>query len=174
MSRAKRVLKYLFLVIVIFASFSVFLFGLRFFSGYTLIVAEGTSMEPTIHNGDLLVTKEAGNKSSIQPQEIIVFHEPYYNKDVIIAHRIVERIISNGTVQFETRGDNNPAPDPWAVPETDIIGVVVYIIPVFGSVILFIQSPITEMFTVILLIFLIVANILYEESTPQPKKKKKD
>lgn len=164
MSRTKSVLKYLLLIMVIYASFYVFLFSLKFFLGseYPLVVVEGVSMEPTFYDGDLLLVKGVEDKRTIEISQIIVFYQPY-NRERLIVHRVVEQIISSTKVEFETKGDNNNVRDQWRVREIDVIGVVVGRVPAIGSVILIIQSPAAKVFTATLLIILIVVNIFYDE-----------
>jgi hypothetical protein len=47
--------------------------------------------------------------------------------------RAVVRIVSEAPVRFETRGDANPAADPFPVPITDVNGVVGWTIPGLGT-----------------------------------------
>lgn len=164
MSRTKSALKCLLLITIIYASFYIFIFSLKFFLGneYPLVVVEGTSMQPTFYDGDLLLVRGVEDKHRVEVLEIIVFYEPR-NRDRLIVHRVVNRTISSTTVEFQTKGDNNPTRDPWRVREADLVGVVIGRVPAVGSVILIIQSPSVKVFTAILLIFLIAINVFYGE-----------
>jgi len=55
-----------------------------------------------------------------------------------LIHRIVA---GNATVGFTLKGDNNPAPDPWTVPRSDVLGKEAVVIPGFGSTLLVLRSP---------------------------------
>lgn len=96
------------------------------------VVASG-SMEPTLHGGpywsfpDLIVIqgKQIAPFSSVKVGDIIVFKRPcgaYEGScpDEVIVHRVVQ-VLDMG---LRTKGDNNVAPDPWIVTNSDYIGKV--------------------------------------------------
>ena len=58
--------------------------------------------------------------------DIIAFYRPMQG-DVIV-HRALNKILVNDKWYFMTKGDNNVAPDPWEVPEDNIIGKVIAIV----------------------------------------------
>ena len=168
MSRKESLLKYLLLIVIVYASSQAAFLSLNFFfkSEHPLVVVEGHSMEATFYDGDLLVVKGVENKFDIKLQDIIVFHEPYDGKKLIV-HRVVERIVLDNQVAFKTKGDNNSIPDQWNVREVDVVGVVVARVPAIGSVFLTLQSPVGMMFTVILIIIIVGVNVFYnKEETP--------
>ena len=70
----------------------------------------GTSMEPTIMAGNfILVNKniDPSNLNADYPQsDIIVFTSPYDPNAGYIASRIVNKETINGTVYYQTKGDN--------------------------------------------------------------------
>ena len=108
-------------------------------------VVEGDSMEPTLHDGDLVVVKKA-NIEDVKVGDVIVFHEPR-EKSKIIIHRVVGRVKVRGQVFLRTKGDNNSKPDPWLVSEEDLIGVAVggprpFRLPLVGKVVLFLRGPV--------------------------------
>ena len=166
-SRTRNIFKYLLIIMVVYASFYVLLFSLKFFlaSDYPLVVVDGVSMQPTYYGGDLLLVKGVQNKSTIEIRDIIVFHQPKSPTDRLIVHRVIT-IKHNGQVEFRTQGDNvdtNYLPDPWIVQETDVVGIVVGIVPSAGSIILAIQNPFVKVFTAAVLVILIVVNVFYDE-----------
>ena len=103
-------------------------------------------MKPVLYEGDLIVIEgvpngadiEVGAKNSDHPGDIIVFPEPY-DPDDLIVHRAIRKIDhGDGTYSFETRGDNNLAPDPWEVQEETIVGRYTGIkVPLMGHIALF-------------------------------------
>jgi len=44
-------------------------------------------------------------------------------------------------VYYQTKGVNNPYPDPFLVPQENILGTPVFSIPYVGFFILFVSSP---------------------------------
>ncbi len=136
------------MILVVILIVFIFWFGLRIAFGTehpVLAVASG-SMEPVLYQGDLIVIEgvpngadiQVGNKNSDHPGDIIVFPEPG-DPDDLIVHRAIKKIDhGDGTYSFETRGDNNPAPDWWEVQEESIVGRYTGIkVPLLGHIALF-------------------------------------
>jgi signal peptidase len=128
------------------------------------LVAEGSSMEPAIRRGDLLLLRGVGG--GVGPGDVIAFHEPY-RRGVVVAHRVVEVVELNGVKLFRTKGDANPAPDPWLVPEADVVGVVASVVPALGFLVLVVQSPVAKASTASLLALLIMLDLLWGELAPR-------
>lgn len=162
---AKRITKILFLLIIVYTASYGILFSLRFALGteFPVVVVEGKSMTPTYYDGDLLIVQGVIDKSKIDPQkDIIVFHSPY-NWDLLIVHRVIDCLTINSQLHFKTRGDNNLYPDPWYVPERNVIGIVVGKIPAFGLVVTITQSTIGIVFIVSLIVIVIAIDIFYSK-----------
>ena len=155
MSNIKKISKYLLVIAIIVASLRLSILSLRFFLGteYPIVTVEGTSMIPTFHQGDVLAVRGVDD-SSIKLQDVIVFHEPY-NFNKLIVHRVVQ-IITDSSLKFVTKGDNNPIADNWIVQKADIVGVVVAQLPPIASfIILGVESPAVTVFAVMIIIVVI-------------------
>lgn len=91
----------------------------------------GTSMLPTLEDGDLVVIIPA-TQSSVHVGDIIVYGPPCSTSGDAIIHRAVT-IFSNGSII--TKGDNNPVTDQHGgiavspVEPNCIIGKVVFVVP---------------------------------------------
>lgn len=115
---------------------------------YPLAIVSGNSMYPTLQNGDLVFYK-ATNAADLRNGTIIVFvqgdtSEPLLDGLVrpVLIHRIVgEEIQSDGTVLYQTKGDNNQANDPFLTKPDQVLGVDALTVPKVGLVVLFLQSP---------------------------------
>ena len=79
----------------------------------------GTSMNPTLKAGDLVVIGKEINGNLTN--EIVVFEDPIYGL-------IVHRVIADNSEMVMTKGDANNGPDGWITKE-NIIGVVIFVIP---------------------------------------------
>ena len=172
MSDIRKISKYLLIITIIVASLRLSLFSLRFFLGteYPLVMVEGTSMIPTFHQGDLLAVRGV-DVGSIKLQEVIVFHEPY-NFNKLIVHRIVQ-IIMGSSLEFVTKGDNNPKADNWRVQETNIVGVVVAQLPPIASfIILGVESPAVTVFSIMFIVVVIGLEIIDDRKTGVSKQSK--
>lgn len=97
---------------------------------YEPIAILSNSMSPAFNRGDVVIfkklkddeLKELSNYSTI----IYKIDEQY------IAHRIVNKIEENGTTLFQTKGDNNNAPDFDLVQISQIKGVYAFHIKYIG------------------------------------------
>ena len=103
----------------------------------------GTSMEPELHAGNLILIEET-SPSDIEVGDIIVFTIPAairetYNYPPVIAHRVIDIRTSERGVTFRTKGDNT-GEDPFGVRPQDLRGVVSKQISYLGFPLLFFQS----------------------------------
>jgi len=79
----------------------------------------GTSMNPTLKTGDIVVIGKGINGNLTN--EIVVFED---HKIGLIVHRV----IADNSEMVMTQGDANDSPDGWITKE-NVIGVVVFVIP---------------------------------------------
>ncbi len=102
------------------------------FSAYIII---SPSMEPNINVNDAVVDHKALS-ASINVGDIITFisNDPIsYGKT--ITHRVVGKTQdAQGNYRYRTKGDNNNVEDSWIVPETHVLGKVMFKIPKLGYV----------------------------------------
>lgn len=103
----------------------------------------GTSMEPELKAGDLIIIKEI-SPSEVKVGDIIVFTVPaavreYYNYPQVVAHRVLHVRTSEKGITFRTKGDNT-GEDPFTVRPEDLRGTVSHQIPFLGFPLLFFQS----------------------------------
>jgi len=102
----------------------------------------GTSMEPTLHAGNLILIEKVP-PAEIEVGDVIVFNVPalirdYYSYPPVVAHRVIQVNTERG-VHFRTAGDNT-GEDPFAVRASDVKGTVGKQIPNLGFPLLFFQS----------------------------------
>ena len=79
----------------------------------------GTSMNPTLKTGDIVVIGKGINGNLTD--EIVVFEDHTIGL-------IVHRVIADNSEMVMTKGDANDSPDGWITKE-NVIGVVVFVIP---------------------------------------------
>jgi signal peptidase I len=115
---------------------------------YPLIIVDGSSMNPTYLNGDLLLYQ--GASETTIPNGTIIAYMPGdtglvaldYLVRPIIVHRIVGEVVqSDGTVYYRTKGDNNQFDDPALVRADQVLGTPVTDVPIAGLFVLFLKSP---------------------------------
>jgi len=139
------------------------------------------SMTPTIKQGDLLVV-EGVNTSNLQVGNIIVYKttDPYLGGELIV-HRIVKIDIYDGRViGYVTKGDNNPVPDneagfepPTGIPPQDVVGKVIFVIPLLGFIVLFLKQPAGFVLMVLLLGAVVFWSVIGDRSESERKSRGK-
>jgi len=190
-SRVKRLrkneyLETITLLVIVVIGIAGFQLGMRAIlkTNYPLAVVESESMVPTLNIGDIIVIQgvdaddiHAASKTANPPGDIIVFYQPwggvrrvywFFTEPVLIVHRAVGRT-PNGV--FTTQGDNNWGPDPWTVKEENIVGRVVFRIPLLGHISLFMQSDWGIPTVICLMVALLVIEYLLsgKEKGGEPK-----
>ncbi len=126
---------------------------------YPLHTPISPSMEPTLNIGDLLIVQGVNGLDEINADhengDIIVFQKPNNPNDFVV-HRAVEKSKMSGDIPFlVTKGDNNPSEDPWKVKEENLIGKVVWRIPLLGYIKIFLGTPVGMAITIIVFLLLI-------------------
>ena len=130
-----------------------------------LMVVSSESMVPTLNVGDIILVRGV-NPNSIHVGTIIIFHSPY-DYQMPIVHRVLTISNDSNSLAFQTKGDNNPAPDGWRVPTKNLMGIYVAKLPYVGLVSLELRGPL-GVTLIVVLIALIVA-IEYSESRSKRK-----
>jgi signal peptidase I len=114
---------------------------------YPLIIVDGSSMNPTYLNGDILAYRGV---SGNLPNGTVIAYMPGqtglvaldYLVRPIVVHRIVGVVVqSDGTVYYRTKGDNNQYDDPALVRADQVLGTPVTDVPIAGLFVLFLKSP---------------------------------
>jgi signal peptidase I len=133
----------------------------------------------TLHVGDLIIVK------GIEPEDIraepypygdiIVFHRPGTgSQGDLIVHRAIAKTINNETY-LTTKGDGNTNPDSWKVPESSIVGKVIFRIPWIGHVALFMRESHGILIMIVLIAILVIVEFIFpafsrkEPETPTRK-----
>ncbi|MGB7818645.1 MAG: signal peptidase I [Ornithinibacter sp.] len=103
----------------------------------TLVIVSGTSMEPTLHGGDLVVTRARG---SYDVGDVVTFRVPEGGPGAgdLVIHRLTGGTPEGG---FTTQGDNRDRPDDWTPTEDDVVGSEWFAVPGAGSVLARLHDP---------------------------------
>ncbi|MBU2638917.1 MAG: signal peptidase I [Nanoarchaeota archaeon] len=95
-------------------------------NGFTKETLENSKLKGGFNKGDIIVLKGA-KPEKVTPGDIIVYTTDRYKYPII--HRVTK---ITGAAVFETKGDNNPNPDPSPVNKEQIVGKAVFRIPWLG------------------------------------------
>ena len=100
----------------------------------SLVVISG-SMQPSLHVGDMVVTRQV-EPESLRTGDVITYRS---GKD-LNTHRIVGIDSSPEGIVFRTKGDANSSPDMEPVPSEQVLAKVIYRIPYVGYLVNFVDS----------------------------------
>ncbi|MDO8569074.1 MAG: signal peptidase I [Dehalococcoidales bacterium] len=142
---------------LVIASVLVGIYSVREWMPITAIL--GTSMEPTLKRGDIVLIERA-SPTQVKVGDVIIFKvhpliQENYHYPSTIAHRVTEVTTFLDGIAFKTKGDNTAA-DPFVVPSSDLRGKVNVNsrIPYVGHMLLFLQSRQGMIFAIIALFLL--------------------
>ncbi len=128
MQRTRRTLTGLVLLAVAFT-----LLAPRAIGGQnTFVITRGSSMLPTIHPGDFVVTRAA---DSYQVGDVVAYRDPK------LGQLVLHRIIGREGVRYVTRGDNNTFTDPYLSTRGDIVGRLWVQLPGAGRFFVALRNP---------------------------------
>lgn len=98
--------------------------------GVQIHTVSSGSMRPTIHPGDVLITKLKSAEAIKKGEIILLFNNINQN---VNSHRVVEVSRESDVVTFMTKGDANPLLDPKvANPSMMPIQTVAFVVPKIG------------------------------------------
>jgi len=173
-------MKTIILVIILFVGVFAFWFGLKMAlqTEFPLLAVASGSMVPTLNVGDLIVVRGVSNASEINaapyPEgDIIVFHKPGLENELIVHRAISKDQDNDGTWYFQTKGDNNIHTDPWRVSEKLLVGKVVGKVPWLGHIPLFMRTPMGILVVVLLFVVLMIAELIFPQKEDEETKIKK-
>lgn len=128
--------------------------GMFGFKSYMVLSA---SMEPEYHVGSLVYVKQA-LEDDINPGDVITFH---IDDSTLVTHRVVEK--DNARNGLITKGDANEVNDGGLVAYDNVVGKVVFNIPMLGYVSSFISSLYGKCVVIGVLIVMMCLEILYNK-----------
>ncbi|MFB2580462.1 signal peptidase I [Herbiconiux sp. P15] len=107
-------------------------------AGMTATMVHGTSMEPRIVAGDIVLSSPFDQADEIPLGRVISFEAPEESgRSGLVLHRIVAL---NHDGSIVTAGDNNEDADNWQLEKTDVISVARLLIPYVGLPALWVQD----------------------------------
>jgi len=184
----KVIIAVVMIIIAFFGSFLVFfILQISLNTESPVVVVISGSMEPTIHEGDVLFVmgidaKDIKNGTAEDKAgDVIVFNAQglwFTAPQEPIVHRVIGKYLDGDTWKFITKGDANSLPDGAPIPESRIIGVVVGGIPYIGWIKLFLERSglLIPLLVIIsaLLVISIVRDIFKGEDEEEDKANAKD
>lgn len=99
-----------------------------FVAFFNLGQSVGTSMLPTIPDGDLTIGLKVFDRQNIAAETIIA----YQNGTISILHRVIDYGVDGKGKFYICKGDNNPVADPWLVRPEQIREVIIWVEPLWA------------------------------------------
>lgn len=125
------------LLIAIVVLVAILLAGVRLV-GFDVYTVLSGSMEPAYHVGGLVYVKDVA-ATDIATGDVITFS---LNADTVATHRVVAVVTDEPDgLYFQTKGDANDIVDANLVHENNVVGKVMFAIPLLGYVAEYIQHP---------------------------------
>lgn len=156
-----RIIKYIFILIIILLMLYCIVFNFnKIFLGKkymvlgntTILTAEeDTSMKPEIKNSDLLILKKE-KYVELEKEEIIAYE---YNEK-ICTQKITDMENDNGKIYYITKGNNNYYNNIEKITEEQIIGKLIFKIPILGFIARILQNQYVCLFIIILLVYILI------------------
>ena len=90
------------------------------------------SMEPAINPGDIIITTPITRKVP-KIGDVVAYQAKRFNGEnvAVFSHRIISGDLQSG---FVVKGDANKSPDNQKPKASDILGVVIFVIPFLGNI----------------------------------------
>lgn len=123
-----------------------------------LVVLSG-SMEPKMSPGDAVIVREV-SASEIEEQDIITYQRT--GSDTPTTHRVIEKQQTENGVAYVTKGDANEERDRGTVPQSRVVGEVIFVIPFIGHVVRFANTQLGFLTLVLTPMVLFVLSELWE------------
>ena len=130
-------------------------------SGIKLYSVKTGSMEPEIHQGSLVYVKTYKTKDDIY-KNIDVGTDITYstNNKIFVTHRVISLSEENGTLQTQGIIDNAAIED---ISYTQVVGKVVFVIPLLGYVVLLLQSWYIWTILILTVVIVFIFKLLLKE-----------
>ena len=110
-------------------------YGVLLLAGYKPMAVYSGSMEPSIPVGGVAVARPVPSPS-IRVGDVITFRDPYVAGRVV-THRVVRVLHTREGLAYRTKGDANPARDPWTIRLPARVGRVAFRVPYAGYVLVY-------------------------------------
>ena len=143
--------------VVLTVAVAALMLGGRLFGLQNYIVLSG-SMVPTYPVGSLVYVQPV-DPAELRVGDPITFR---IDEETVVTHRIVGVEGSGSALQFETKGDANEQPDAGKASAADVVGKVVFSVPLLGQLSSFLQTTAGKAVAVGYAAFLLLMFILPE------------
>ena len=117
------------------------------------VMVSGTSMEPGLHTGDLVLVRP---RDDYTVGDAIAYRVPEGDPGAgsVVIHRVTG---GNGTDGYVTRGDNRDETDRWLPTDDDVLGTRWALVPSAGTFVARMRAPLPLAILAALLTLVVIA-----------------
>jgi signal peptidase len=143
MAALRRVVDLALIALIVVILFALFLGKIVPLTGHQTIIIGGSSMEPAIHLGSVVVIGPVAPEDLAEGDAVSLQVGP---NRTTFTHRIVALVPRPDGVWVRTKGDANADLDPTLVPATSIVGRVEWSVPWAGYLLALLSLPVGVIF----------------------------
>ena len=141
-------------------------YGVLMLAGYRPVVVYTGSMEPSLRVGSLAFLDKIPS-STLQKGDVITFTDPY-QPGRLVTHRIAQTIERPEGRAYRTKGDANPAADPWTISLPAQAAQVAFDVPLAGYALWYSKTREVRFLLVVGTALLLLASVLRTIWRKQP------
>jgi len=115
------------------------------------VLVSGTSMEPLLHNGDVVVARE---RSSYEVGDVVAYRVP--EGEAGAGAIVIHRVIGGDANGYLLQGDNRTGRDLWRPKRSDVVGEMWFSVPRAGLYLAILRAPLPLAIAAALFVFFLV------------------
>jgi signal peptidase len=136
-----------------------------YIAGYRPAAVYSGSMVPTMPVGSLVFEKTVP-ASTVKVGDIITFTDPYV-PGRLVTHRVIRIAKTDHGLAYRTKGDANPARDPWTIALPGTVGKQSFSVPYLGYLLVYARTREIRTALIILTALTLLGGILIKIWRPK-------
>jgi signal peptidase I len=137
-------------------------------AGYRPTVVYSGSMVPQLKVGSLAMEKPVP-ASTVKVGDVVTFKDPFV-PGRLVTHRVIRIFHTSHGLAYRTKGDANPARDPWTIALPDKVGRVSFDVPYIGYALVYTRTREIRTIFIALGILSTLGGILWKIWKPRPER----
>lgn len=135
-------------------------------AGYRPAAVYSGSMVPKLGVGSLAFERTVP-ASTVRVGDIVTFNDPYV-PGKLVTHRIIRVAKTDHGLAYRTKGDANPARDPWTIALPDKVGKVSFSVPYVGYALVYSRTREVRTGLIVLTSLFLLGGLLRKIWKPRP------
>ncbi|MFA5007051.1 MAG: signal peptidase I [Candidatus Izemoplasmatales bacterium] len=128
------------------------------------------SMEPVISVGDVVVVDRSVDLADLEVGDVIAFRVEVGGNEAVVVHYVAAvQVDGEGVRTFRTKPEVSDEWDDWTLSEDDVVGRLLFIVPVVGRALLFLESPVGK---IVVVADIAILSLLFDSLSKKKRKAK--